>query len=108
MKKFLFFISLLLLSTNAFSQLKIANNGNAMFGLSSSETPLSAVSVGCIGRADSKFTVLGDNIGIFAYRNGVSNPNWGNAIQAASPVGTANFCVGIRSEAVKSTPSSSN
>lgn len=108
MKKFLFFISLLLLSTNAFSQLKVANNGNAMFGLSSTETPLSAVSVGCIGRTDSKFTVLGDNVGIFAYRNGVSTPNWGNAIQAASPVGTANFCVGIRSEAVKSTPSSSN
>lgn len=34
-------------------------------------------------------------------------PNWGNAIMAKSPVGTASFCVGIRSEAVKSTPNSS-
>lgn len=108
MKKFLFFINLFLLSTNAFSQLRVANNGNSLFGLSSLETPLSTICVGNIGRTDSKLTVLGDNIGIFAYRNGVTIPNWGNAIQAISPVGTANFCVGIRAEAVKSTPSSSN
>lgn len=107
MKKFLFLSVCILFSANAFSQLKVANNGNSMFGLSSSETPLSAISVGSIGRADSKLTVLGDNIGIFAYRNGNAYPNWGNAIMAKSPVGTANFCVGIRSEAVKSTPNSS-
>lgn len=68
------------------SQLKVANNGNSMFGLSSTETPLSAISVGSIGRADSKLTVLGDNVGIFAYRNGNAYPNWGKAIMAASPV----------------------
>lgn len=107
MKKFLFLSVCILFSANAFSQLKVANNGNSMFGLSSSETPLSAISVGSIGRADSKLTVLGDNNGIFAYRNGNAYPNWGNAIMAKSPVGTANFCVGIRSEAVISTPNSS-
>ena len=107
MKKFLFLSVCILFSVNAFSQLKVANNGNSMFGLSSSETPLSAISVGSIGRADSKLTVLGDNNGIFAYRNGNAYPNWGNAIMAKSPVGTASFCVGIRSEAVKSTPNSS-
>lgn len=68
MKKFLFLSVCILFSANAFSQLKVANNGNPMFGLSSSETPLSAISVGSIGRADSKLTVLGDNNGIFAYR----------------------------------------
>lgn len=107
MKKFLFLSVCILFSANAFSQLKVANNGNSMFGLSSTETPLSAISVGSIGRADSKLTVLGDNVGIFAYRNGNAYPNWGKAIMAASPVGTANFCVGIRSEAVRSTPNSS-
>lgn len=84
MKKFLFFINLFLLSTNAFSQLRVANNGNSMFGLSSSETPLSTICVGNIGRTDSKLTVLGDDIGIFAYRNGVTIPNWGNAIHVTT------------------------
>lgn len=108
MKRVLFFINLLLLSTSAFSQIKVDNNGNSMFGLSSSQAPLSTISVGCIGRTDSKLTVLGDSVGLFAYRDGLSHPNWGNAIQAKSRVGTANFCVGIRSEATNSTASSSN
>lgn len=77
MKKFLFLSVCILFSANAFSQLKVANNGNSMFGLSSTETPLSAISVGSIGRADSKLTVLGDNVGIFAYRNGNAYPNLG-------------------------------
>lgn len=60
------------------AQVKIANNGNTLFGYPTSYTPISPISVNCEGRKDSKVTIQGTEVGLYTKRTG--NAHWGNAI----------------------------
>lgn len=97
------FMCLSLSSNVVFSQLKVSSNGNTGFGLSTGETAQAQVSVGCEGRSDSKISAKGKEYVIYAYREGMAN-NWGPTINGVSPVGTANFSVGVRGEAYSESP----
>lgn len=96
-------VCLSLVSNTAFSQLKVFTNGKSIFGPSTAASSLSTISVNCSGRSDSELTVKGVEQAIYAYREGEAS-NWGVAIKNISPVGTANFSVGVRSEAYSETP----
>lgn len=91
------------ISSNINAQLKVFKNGNSVFGFSSAEQALSTVSIGSQGKAGVGLSVKGNSIGIYSVRD--VSTNWGNAIQGISPVGTANFCVGIKGDAITSKPS---
>lgn len=99
-KAFLFFIFAAYI-TQGNAQIKVASNGKTVFGLSS-VTPLSTISVNCEGRTDSKVTILGTELGIYTRRLGTAH--WGNAMQAISENVNTTFSVGIRAEALNSTP----
>lgn len=105
MKKFLLFGLCSVVFTQSFAQVKVANNGNTLFGYPTSNTPLSAISVNCTGRQDSKVAIQGTGIGLYAKRAG--NAHWGNAIQGVSNNLNANFSVGVRAESYNGTPLSS-
>lgn len=70
MKKCFLLSSLLAILIQGVAQVKVDNNGNTLFGYSASSTPLSAISVNCIGRQDSKVVIQGTELGVYSRRTG--------------------------------------
>lgn len=88
--------------TQSFAQVKVANNGNTLFGYPTSNTPLSTISVNCNGNQDSKVSIQGTEIGLYARRTG--NAHWGNAIQGTSDNPNTTFSVGVKAESYNGKP----
>lgn len=84
------------------AQVKIANNGNTLFGYPTSYTPISPISVNCEGRKDSKVTIQGTEVGLYTKRTG--NAHWGNAIHSVSENPNVTFSVGVKAEAYHLSP----
>jgi hypothetical protein len=102
MKKTILLFCFAMVVASGHAQLQVYSNGNTSFGPFSSNMALSPISIGFDGRADSKISVQGQEIGIYSYRDG--SAHWGNAIYAKSDFTNTDFVVGVRTEAVNSTP----
>jgi hypothetical protein len=102
MKKILLFGLFSVVLTQSFAQVKVANNGNTLFGYPTSNTPLSTISVNCEGKQDSKVAIQGTEVGLYTRRAGYAH--WGNAIQGVSDNPNVTFSVGVKAESYNGTP----
>ena len=105
MKKILLFGLFSVVFSQGFAQVKVANNGNILFGYPTSNTPVSTISVNCNGRQDSKVAIQGTEVGLYTRRAGYAH--WANAIQGISDNPHVTFSVGVKAESYNGTPLSS-
>lgn len=102
MKQIVLLVVFCAFSFQGYAQVKVANNGNTLFGYLNSDTPLSTISVNCDGREGSKVCIQATQVGLYSKREG--SAHWGNALQGFSLNPGATFSVGVRGEAINGTP----
>lgn len=102
MKRIVLFGFVTFVISPCFAQVKVANNGNTLFGYPTSNTPLSTISVNCNGKKDTKVAIQGTEVGLYTKREGTAH--WGYAIQGVSDNLNTTFSVGVKAEAFYNAP----